>query len=405
MRRKVTALLAASSLLVSNTVFAADSVSKGLGIKTDIGGTVIMQGTPEANDGKNKGLSAASYLFDVKLTKEFEENGKVVVRFKGGRGAGLEVDENGNNGVNTYGQVNANADESLDSAANTLAKVVELYYEQAILNDKLTVDFGKLNFCEFFADNNFAGDDNSQFLTGSFARDKTIDSVPQRPALRLNYVLFEKLDISYAYFAIDLNRFDASGINIAQFNFKPYPNGNYRLYVWGNNGVHYKYNDNTSKSGSYGFGISVDQAVNDGFGVFARCGYKEHSFGNHATGTGTDGKELNNFALPLSVMWSVGSQFNGSKWSRDNDVLGIAIGQIYGSSDAKGVIAEYNNGKYKDGAETQFEVYYKFTLNNHIALTPAFQYFANPRGGNVLSGASTADKNVFVCGVRTAFNF
>jgi len=401
-KRKVMALLAASSLLVSNAVFAADSVSQGLGIKTDVGGTVIMQGTPEANDGKNKGLSAASYLFDIKLTKEFEENGKVVACFKGGRGAGLEVDENGNNGVNTYGQVNANADESLDSAANTFAKVVELYYEQTILNDKLTVDFGKLNFWKFFADNNFAGDDNSQFLTGSFAGDKTIDSVPQRPALRLNYVLFEKLDISYAYFATDLNHFDASGINIAQFNFKPSTNGDYRLYVWGNNGVHYKYND-ASKSGSYGFGISVDQAVKGGFGVFARCGYKEHSFGNHATDT--DGKELNNFALPLSMTWSVGSQFKGSKWSRDNDVLGIAIGQIYGSSDAKVVIAKYNNGKYKDGAETQFEVYYKFTLNNYIALTPAFQYFANPRGGNVLNGISNANKNVFVYGVRTAFSF
>ncbi|MDR2251545.1 MAG: carbohydrate porin, partial [Endomicrobium sp.] len=60
---------------------------------------------------------------------------------------------------------------------------------------------------------------------------------------------------------------------------------------------------------------------------------------------------------------------------------------------------------YKDGAETQFEVYYKFTINNYIALTPAFQYFANPRGGNVLTGTSNADKNVLVYGIRTAFSF
>ena len=88
--------------------------------------------------------------------------------------------------------------------------------------------------------------------------------------------------------------------------------------------------------------------------------------------------------------------------------MGVAVGQIYGSSDAKGVIIDYNSnsGTYKDGAETQFEIYYKFTINNYIALTPAFQYFVNPRGGNVLTTAtSNADKNVFVYGIRTAFSF
>ncbi|MDR2351429.1 MAG: carbohydrate porin [Endomicrobium sp.] len=43
----------------------------------------------------------------------------------------------------------------------------------------------------------------------------------------------------------------------------------------------------------------------------------------------------------------------------------------------------------------QFEIYYKFTINNYIALTPPFQYFANPRGGNVLTNTSNTDKNIF----------
>jgi hypothetical protein len=402
MKVELTSFLAVGALLLSSVAFGAtESVTQSLGIRTDVGGTVIMQSTPKANDGTDKGLSSASYLFDVKLTKDFEENGKVVARFKGGRGTGLELDGRGNNGVNTYGQVNANADPTLDSAANTLAKVVELYYQQTILNDKLTVDFGKLNFGAFFADNNFAGDDNSQFLTGSFAMDKTIDSVPQRPALRLNYALFDKIDVSYAYFTTDLDHFDASGINIAQFNFKPFENGNYRLYIWGNNSIHYEFNVDKKKSGTsgtYGFGVSADQAIDDDFGVFARFGYKNHAAELKDSKTDT-------YALPLSLMWSAGAQFKGSKWSREDDVLGIAIGQIYGSSDGKRSITEYNNKIYKDGAETQFEVYYKLTLNKYIALTPSLQYFANPRGGNVLADVLNADKNVFVYGIRTAFNF
>jgi hypothetical protein len=383
---------------------AQSSVFKESRIKTDASGIVIMQGTPKVNDGKNKELSSASYLFDLKLTKEFE-NGKVVTHFKGGNGNGLELDGTGSNGVNTYGQVNANADPTFVGGIE-LAKVVELYYEQKvlILEKELTVDFGKLNFWEFFSNNDFAEDDSSQFITGTFCGDKTIDSVPQQPAVRLNYALNCKLDLSYAYFTTDLNHIDTNGINIAQLNFKPIRGGNYRLYVWGNNSMYYKFSDSSSQSNTYGFGISASQALNDDFGIFTRCGYKNPSVGNYARDENDD-KELKIFKLPISTMWSIGVQIKGSKWSRKNDVVGVAIGQIYGSSGGKGIIKEYNNGNYKDAAETQFEVYYKFTINSHIALTSAFQYFANPRGGNVLTGVQNADKNVLVYGIRTTFKF
>jgi carbohydrate-selective porin OprB len=169
------------------------------------------------------------------------------------------------------------------------------------------------------------------------------------------------------------------------------------LYFWGNNSTHYKFSDPNSKSGTHGFGISADQAVNNYLGLFARVGYKNHA---------VEFKNSNNtFALPLSLIWSVGAQIKGYKWLRENDTVGIAVGQIHGSSDAKGVIREYNNGNYKDTAETQLEVYYKLTLNSYIALTPALQYVANPRGGNVLTNAKNANNNVFVYGIRTSFNF
>jgi hypothetical protein len=396
-KRKLTALGVASLLLFSNVVSAHPSVCEGLGIKTDLSAVVILQGTPKANDGQNDELFSASYLFDLKLIKEFE-NGKVETRFKGGNGTGLELDGDGSNGVNTYAQVNANADSTFSGTIEP-AKVAELYYEQRILilEKELTIDFGKLNLWAFFSANEFAGDDSDQFLTGAFCGDKTIDFVvPERPALRLNYALNDKFAISYAYFTTDLNHIDANGINIAQFHFKPIIGSNYRLYVWGNNSIHYKFSDPNSKSGTHGFGISADQTLNDVFGLFARFGYKNHA---------AELKENDKFALPLSLSWSIGAQIKGSTWSRENDVVGIAVGQIYGSSDAKDVIKEYNNGTYKDAAETQFEVYYKFTINSHIALTPAFQYFANPRGGNTLNNVKNADKDVFVYGIRTAFKF
>jgi hypothetical protein len=406
-KRKVTAFLIASLLFVSANTFASDSVSQSLGIKTDLCGSFVLQSTPKANDGDDKGLSSASYLFDLKLTKEFEEYGKGVVRFKGGRGNGLEFDGSDDRGVNTLSKVNANADEAIEGEIE-LAKVVELYYEQSILNSKLTIDFGKLNFWSFFAANKFADDDGTKFITGAFASDPIIDSVAQRTALRLKYALNDKFDIAYAYFTTDQDHFDASGINIAQVDFKPSINGNYRLYLWGNNQVHYKYSDNASKTGSYGFGVSVDQTINENIGLFVRFGYKDKSAGFHVTDK--DGNDVvpTAFVLPKSLSWSFGTQINGCVWSRTKDTVGIALGQIYGSSDAKGHITKAgiynvsNNGNYKNGAETAFEVYYKLVINDYLAITPAIQYIANPRAGNV---PDNGDNNVFVYGIRTVFNF
>ncbi|MDR1087554.1 MAG: carbohydrate porin [Endomicrobium sp.] len=407
MKRKVAAFLVASSLFVSADAFASDSVSQSLGIKTDLCGSFVLQSTPKANDGDDKGLSSASYLFDLKLTKEFEEYGKLLARFKGGRGNGLELGGSDDKGVNTLSKVNANADEAIEGEIE-FAKVVELYYEQSILNSKLTIDFGKLNFWSFFTANKLADDDGTKFITGSFASDPIIDSVAQRTALRLKYALSDKFDISYAYFTTDQDHFDACGINIAQVDFKPSTNGNYRLYLWENNQVHYKYSDNASKTGSYGFGVSVDQVINENIGLFVRFGYKDKSAGFHVTDKDGNGVAPTAFVLPKSLSWSFGAQINGCVWARTKDTVGIALGQIYGSSDAKGHIATdgiyngSNNGNYKDGAETALEVYYKFVINDYLALTPAIQYIASPRAGNV---PDNGDNNVFVYGIRTVFNF
>jgi carbohydrate-selective porin OprB len=387
MNKKTVVIFTASAFMLAGIVsrsFAADSAADQLGLKVNCGGTFVMQSTPKANNGTNNGLSAASYEFDLKVIKEFEHNGKIKLRFKGGRGLGLDK------AVRTYGGINASADPTLDGEI-TRAKISELFYQQSFFNDKLTVDFGKLNFWEFFARNNYAEDGDSQFITAAFSADLVIDSVPQRTALRLNYALCEKLDVDYAYFTTEVDNIDKAGINILQATYKPSQNGNYRAYVWGNNSTHYAFN-NREKSGSCGFGISADQAINEDFGVFVRFGYKNPSVGTYNSET------LKDFKLPASLMWNAGVQMKGIKWARVNDTAGFAIGQIYGSSDAKGYISP----NYKDGAETQMELYYKFTVNNYIALTPSIQYFANPKGGNI---PVKAKDDVFVYGLRTMFSF
>ncbi|MDR3092591.1 MAG: carbohydrate porin, partial [Endomicrobium sp.] len=248
---------------------------------------------------------------------------------------------------------------------------------------KLTINFGKLSLGSHFAGNNYANDEASQFVTGSFTTDKAIIDAPsQTIALALNYAATDSFDIAYAYFTKNTGDFDRNGFNILQFTCKSSKNGNYRLYGWLNNNKKYSnYKIPNKKSGTWGLGISIDQAITEEIGVFARIGYNRIK------------KSEDEFRDNIfSLLWNTGIQVKGSIWSRANDVVGLAVGQIY---DSKGLKTEKIS--YKD-AETQIELYYKFALNNHIAISPIVQYFINPN-------AEKSSNNIFVYGIRTSFAF
>jgi hypothetical protein len=153
--RKFTAKILVSAfvltLLASLEAFAQTTVptphvdiAQALNIKISGGATFVFQGTSKDNVGKpNDGSNTVVYVGDLKLEKILENNGKVVVCFKGGKGNGLSKT------VQTYANVNAVSDLTFVGELAP-AKVTDLYYQQSCLNDKLTVSFGKLNFTSFF---------------------------------------------------------------------------------------------------------------------------------------------------------------------------------------------------------------------------------------------------------------
>jgi carbohydrate-selective porin OprB len=181
--------------------------------------------------------------------------------------------------------------------------------------------------------------------------------------------------MTYGYFAGSLDNISAEGFNIAQINFKPFEKGNYRLYCWSSNYEGGKFRDGGNQGG-YGFGASLDQAISEIVGLFARIGYSDPE------------------VYEKSIEWSLGAQIKGSAWYRENDKAGIAIGQIGNSSRwAKDMNA-------KHGSETQTELYYSYAINKNLAVTPVIQYFANPSAANAISS-----NNIFVYGIRTQINF
>jgi hypothetical protein len=378
-------LVTAFTLIVAPKTFSADSLAEQFGIKVKGGGTFVIQDSPKENIAKDvEGASAGVYLFDLTLEKDFEHNGKVLVQFKGGRGKGL------NDKIETYAGVNAVSDPSLNDAADTLAKVTKLYYQQSILDDKITIDFGKLNFSSFFAGNKYSSNSDSQFITSIFSGDKIIETPPQRLALALAYNIVENFKITYAYFSHDIDHIDSSGVNAVQIAYSHYKCCNLLAYAWGNNRNHYSLKDINKKSGICGFGIGIDHEVNDNIGIFGRVSYKNPSVSVL--------KSTSSQIIPTELKqqpymsWNAGVQINGNIWARSKDVAGFAIGQMYGSKEYK----EYINSNYNDGSETEMEIYYNFGINKNFAITPSVQYFIDPKGGNAV-----VKDNIVVVGVRT----
>ncbi|MDR0800688.1 MAG: carbohydrate porin [Endomicrobium sp.] len=390
MNKKIMTILAAAATLFTAGISSVAFTAELFGIQASGDSIFIIQRMPDVEDVKNnKDLIKATLAFSLKLTKEFENNGKLVVRFKGGEGNGL------NENLQIYSKINEATDTDPEFLRPiTVLKNTELFYQQSFLDNKFTVNFGKFGLGTHFAGNNYAGDKNSQFLTGSFSSDKTIDAPPPLIALRLNYVMTD-IDIDYAHFLtkddLNLNNFNFNlnkKLDILQVTYKPYKGGNYRIYTWTTNADYYSY-ENAKKYGTCGIGISADHAINERIGVFARIGHKNPYVGTKVEDTKTHQLV---FRLPLSSLWNIGIQIK----STNDDVLGFAIGRISGSS----VLENKKIENHKYGTETQIELYYKHKINNNIAVIANLQYLTNLKGGN-----APYKYDIVVTGIRALITF
>ena len=89
-------------------------------------------------------------------------------------------------------------------------------------------------------------------------------------------------------------------------------------------------------------------------------------------------------------------QLNGSLWNREDDVLAFAVGQAVPSDDY-----EKSNTVLNARAETHFEIYYSYKVNDHLALSPDVQIIWNPYGDD----ASVGDDTIAVFGMRGQVDF
>jgi hypothetical protein len=371
-------VLTVSVLTLAVSAFAQDLA----GIKISGGATIVLQGTTKANDGSDKGATDASYSYDLELSKELDNDASIFVHIEGSAGEGL------NSKLSLFSSLNGDSGTSFNFLG-----ISEIWYEKGLFDKKLTLTFGKIDPTAYFDANEAANDETEQFLAGMFVNNASVALPDPNLGLRATYAPVECFEITYAYFnqSEEWNNIDTDGFNIIEAVYKLSDKGNYRVSYWTNAGGITNIKDG-ERTQDYGIGLSFDQAVSENIVLFARYGYRNPDADTTEFEDDDQGNpELVGIAPQSS--WSFGAQFKGALWDRESDAVGVAVGQNMISKDVA------DEHLLKSDSETQAEIYYKFAVDDNIALTPVFQYVSNPFGGN------SSEDGVFTFGIRTQISF
>lgn len=344
-------------------------------IAIGIGATGIAQGA--AHDGNRHGRTDsggyATYSVDLEVSSEIGEHGQAFMLIETGDGDGVD----GNADFATFGGVNG------DAIGDQDLEVSELWYEHAWMEEMFRFRIGKLDITTDFDANDAANDEVSQFLGGQFINNMTVEF----PDYCLGVMLWLQptdlvsFGLGYGEADADLNDVFDRPFGIAELGLHPKVGalqGNYRFYAWANGQEHETWNGESDEEG-YGFGVSLDQQVTSEVTLFARYGYAHDA--------------IRDYAVEHAV--SAGVQVAGSLWQRPTDVLGLAWGvRILNNSYEESLEA----GGDDASDEHQLELYYRYQVNDHLAVTPDLQYVVNPEGVD-------DQDDLFVFGMRGQLNF
>jgi carbohydrate-selective porin OprB len=152
--------------------------------------------------------------------------------------------------------------------------------------------------------------------------------------------------------------------------------GNYRFFAIYDARDYTDVNSGETKKNT-GFGLSFDQEVVEGIGLFAR----------YDTQDGDIAENVVKFSI------SGGISLSGRLWNRSDDVLGIGYGVLLTNDKAPAISALANPGD-----EGHFEIYYKFGITDHFTVAPDLQVITS-------AGGDSNNDTITIPGVRVKMNF
>lgn len=357
------------------------------GIVIGLGVTQVMQGVLNNPNGTQGKKTDSSYSIDIAFEKKFEDYGKAFASLEAGEGSGLP---GGNvSSVYTVNQDAANSSGRLDLSTWG-------YQQYFNIGDAPSaVTFGKLDAtCStsvptcFFDGNAYAGNETTQFLNGAFKNAATANLPSKALGVVVESQCTDLLGVSAGMFDgnADWEEINESLYSIGQVTLTPElggRNGAYRIYGFHAANAHTELKDSGRlKQDNFGFGLSADQQLTDNVGAFARIGWADGGLNT------------------IEFTWSTGCQFEGDMWKRDNDVVGIALGQAVRSAQNEKNSASGNTALLDDN-ETIFELYYNFFVNDHLTISPDLQFIVNPNGAGNESTDGSSSSPIVLGGMRT----
>jgi len=363
------------------------------GIEMEGGMTWILQSSNGASDANGGDGTDLTYTFDLSLSGQVGEHGTAVVAFEGGGGEGIDhrlqslSTANYDAFVTDLISLNPGTGDVLTDLQ--ALSISQLYYSHSYRDGKIVLDVGKLDVHSYLDQNAYANDETEQFMSGIFTRTAGTGygefTHYYAPGVVAIFALGNMFDLTVGA-ASTGGHVDGGGFNdfghrsaaATQIDFKPTiagHEGNYRLYVIRDDRVYIDINGNETANTVWG--LSFDQAVANGVGMFARYSNQDGDIEENS----------------IKTTWSVGALIEGGAWSRGDDAIGIG----YGSVNVNDKSLEFA-GDPNAADETRLEVFYRFTFSDKFALTPDIQVIGN-NGGN-----STSD-TITVYGIRGQVDF
>jgi len=320
---------------------------------------------------------------------------------------------------------------------NTL-RMFELWFQQTLLDDRISLRIGQLSADSEFVISDYAG----LFINGTFGWPAfAYMNIPEggpgypmgTPGMRLalnpvDWLTFMTAAFQGNVFAQDVNRhgfrwrLDAETgftfMNEAQVRWNHRAGetglpGQLKLGTWLQSGSSADALADSTASGNYGFYAIVDQML-----------YREPSDTPHGGGGGKevmDPKGGKNLRDPISYeksdqglgwfgriaftkadrnfinfYFDAGLSYKGLIPGRDDDTLGLAFGYAQLSGGARNQVSE--SGMSPIGAEMVLEFTYQAQITNWLTIQPDLQYIINP-------GGATDLQNTLVVGGRAAIVF
>ncbi len=385
-----------------------DDEGGGDGPKFDLGLTSVYQQVNRRGSDSGKNDGRFSFRGDIGVTLPGgsigDATGELVGQIRFGQGGGVALRPT------HTGTVNSTTFEANAGSQDTYGVVAQAYYQLVLpldngrLNDQLgtraELTVGKLDLFAFFDQNTAADDESAAFLNNVFVHNPLLDSGGDigadsfgfAPGVRAAYVHESddySIGASLGVFAAggDGSQFNGSAgkpLVIAQVDFAPKQingeaRGNYRLYAWTNgrtSGI------DESRERHTGFGLSVDQRFGAEWNVFGRYGQRTSGHG------------------PFDRAITLGAEHGGRLWGRGRDVVGLAFASLDTSNAWRRATGADNSlvGFRASGWETTAELYYRYTVNDTLAISPDFQWIRRP-------GGAGGSPDIRVFGVRATLGF